>query len=53
MTKRTPLVAREPWVEIATTADDWKKADPQLLETMLGQLHLIRAFEEIVLELAG
>jgi 2-oxoisovalerate dehydrogenase E1 component len=53
MTNRIPLVARAPWVEITTTAGDWKKADPQLLETMLGQLHLIRAFEEVVLELAG
>ena len=53
MTDRTPLTAREPWVQIATTPDDWKKADPHLLETMLGQLHLIRAFEEVVLELAG
>ena len=53
MTNRTPLEARAPWVEIATTPDDWKKADPQLLETMLGQLHLIRAFEEVVLELAS
>src|SRR5690606_27653658 len=32
---------------------DWKAADPALLTTMLGQLHLIRAFEESVLELAG
>ncbi|HEY6792766.1 MAG TPA: thiamine pyrophosphate-dependent enzyme, partial [Trebonia sp.] len=31
----------------------WKAADPGLLATMLGQLHLIRAFEETVLELAG
>src|SRR6202035_1699170 len=36
-----------------TTAADWKAADPALLATMLGQLHLIRAFEETVLELAG
>jgi 2-oxoisovalerate dehydrogenase E1 component len=41
------------WNEIATTAADWKAADPVLLATMLGQLHLIRAFEETVLELAG
>src|SRR5690606_6336140 len=43
----------QPWVQLSTTAADWKKADPQLLATMLGQLHLIRAFEETVLELAG
>jgi 2-oxoisovalerate dehydrogenase E1 component len=41
------------WTEIASTAADWKAADPALLATMLGQLHLIRAFEETVLELAG
>jgi 2-oxoisovalerate dehydrogenase E1 component len=40
-------------VQLVTTAADWKSADPALLGTMLGQLHLIRAFEETVLELAG
>jgi 2-oxoisovalerate dehydrogenase E1 component len=41
------------WVELTTTATDWKNADPALLGTMLTQLHLIRAFEETTLELAG
>src|SRR6266566_703453 len=41
------------WNELSTTAADWKAADPGLLAAMLGQLHLIRAFEETVLELAG
>jgi 2-oxoisovalerate dehydrogenase E1 component len=41
------------WNELATTAADWKAADPGLLAAMLGQLHLIRVFEETVLELAG
>jgi 2-oxoisovalerate dehydrogenase E1 component len=41
------------WVELSTTAADWKAADPVLLGTMLAQLHLIRAFEETVLELAA
>jgi 2-oxoisovalerate dehydrogenase E1 component len=41
------------WNELSTTAADWKAADPALLATMLGQLHIIRAFEETVLELAG
>ena len=49
----TPLAAIEPWVELRTTAEDWKAADPELLATMLGQLHIIRAFEESVLQLAG
>src|ERR1700730_7456355 len=41
------------WSELSATAADWGAADPRLLATMLGQLHLIRAFEETVLELAG
>src|SRR5258705_13826772 len=41
------------WVELTTTAQDWEDADPVLLRTMLSELHLIRAFEETVLELAG
>lgn len=53
MSIHTPMHPSEPWIELTTTAEDWAKADPQLLETMLGQLHLIRAFEEVVLELAG
>ena len=47
------LEAGSPWVYLSTTAADYKKADPKLLATMLGQMHLIRAFEESVLELAG
>src|ERR1700740_2992419 len=49
--KRLPPAAE--WSELSTTAADWKAADPELLATMLGQLHLIRTFEETVLELAG
>src|SRR3712207_1229973 len=41
------------WIELTTTPADWKAADPVLLGSMLTQLHLIRAFEETVLELAG
>jgi 2-oxoisovalerate dehydrogenase E1 component len=41
------------WVQLETTPEDWQQADPALLGTMLVQLHLIRAFEETVLELAG
>ncbi|WP_396910240.1 thiamine pyrophosphate-dependent dehydrogenase E1 component subunit alpha [Mycolicibacterium sp.] len=47
------LETRTPWVELTTTDEDWKAADPALLGTMLAELHLIRAFEETVLELAG
>ncbi len=53
MPKRRRLEPGSPWVQLTTTPDDWKKADPALLGTMLAQLHLIRAFEETVLELAG
>jgi 2-oxoisovalerate dehydrogenase E1 component len=50
-TKR--LSSPAPWIELRTTKADWKKADPRLLGTMLAELHLIRAFEETVLELDG
>ena len=53
MPRARRLQSAAEWTEIATTAADWKAADPVLLATMLGQLHLIRAFEETVLELAG
>jgi 2-oxoisovalerate dehydrogenase E1 component len=53
MPKRRRLEPGSPWVELSTTAADWKAADPALLGTILSQLHLIRAFEETVLELAG
>jgi 2-oxoisovalerate dehydrogenase E1 component len=42
-----------PWRELRTTPQDWSAADPALLESMLVSSHLIRAFEEKVLELAG
>lgn len=53
MAQKRRLDPSQPWVRLTTTAQDWKSADPALLATMLGQLHLIRAFEETVLELAG
>ncbi|MCM3657794.1 thiamine pyrophosphate-dependent enzyme [Agromyces mediolanus] len=53
MPRRTRLDPATPWIELRSTTADWKAADPALLATMLGQLHLIRAFEETVLELAG
>jgi 2-oxoisovalerate dehydrogenase E1 component len=53
MAKTRRLETGVGWVELSTTAADWKAADPALLGTMLTQLHLIRAFEETVLELAG
>jgi len=53
MPHTSPLIPDVPWVELSSTEQDWQDADPALLATMLGQLHLIRAFEETVLELAG
>jgi len=53
MPRTKQLEPGSPWVEITSTPADWKSADPVLLNTMLGQLHLIRAFEETALELAG
>ncbi|WP_460992958.1 alpha-ketoacid dehydrogenase subunit alpha/beta [Sinomonas soli] len=53
MPQRRRLEPGSAWIQLSTTAQDWKDADPSLLATMLGQLHLIRAFEETVLELAG
>lgn len=53
MAKEKKLHPLEPWVEISSEPSDWDAADPSLLHTMLVQLHLIRAFEETVLELAG
>ena len=53
MAKRKRLQTGVDWIQLESTSSDWKAADPALLRTMLGQLHLVRAFEETVLELAG
>jgi len=53
MPEFTDLAPAAPWRELRTTRDDWAAADPVLLETMLVSSHLIRAFEETVLDLAG
>ena len=53
MPREQRLETGSAWIELSTTDDDWKAADPVLLGTMLAELHLIRAFEETVLELAG
>lgn len=42
-----------PWKQLEATAHDWGAADPALLGNMLTMLHAIRAFEEVVLELAA
>src|ERR1700728_5005009 len=53
MPREKRLTPAADWHELSSTPADWKAAGPALLATMLGQLHLIRAFEETVLELAG
>jgi 2-oxoisovalerate dehydrogenase E1 component len=47
------LTIDTPWQEIRTTKADWRKADAGMLGHMLHHLHLVRAFEETVLELVG
>jgi 2-oxoisovalerate dehydrogenase E1 component len=53
MTEHRALHPDQPWVELVVTDADWDAADPHLLLGMFGQLVLIRAFEEYVLELAS
>ncbi|MGE5722329.1 MAG: thiamine pyrophosphate-dependent dehydrogenase E1 component subunit alpha, partial [Sphingomonadales bacterium] len=52
-TRTQALAPSSPWVQLTTTPDDWADADPQLLETMLTSMVLVRTFEEKVLELVG
>ena len=49
MPETTPLQPLAPWVALTATDADWDAVDPAVLDTMLAQLHLIRAFEEEVL----
>lgn len=53
MPQQTPLTSDADWIELRTTAQDWKEADPALLKTMLVQMQIIRSFEEAVLELTA
>src|SRR5215213_3172052 len=53
MPEHVTLQPSSPWTEVVATDDDWDAAAPELLRSMFGQLVLIRAFEEQVLELAG
>ncbi|MBM9433589.1 alpha-ketoacid dehydrogenase subunit alpha/beta [Flaviflexus equikiangi] len=53
MPKSTKLQTMAPWVEIESTDDDWNALSEKDLVTMLSQIHLIRAFEESVLDMAG
>lgn len=53
MPRFTNLEPLSPWREISATAEDWQDLDAPMLGTMLASMHIIRAFEEKVLELAG
>jgi 2-oxoisovalerate dehydrogenase E1 component len=53
MPKIVNLKPDAPWREIRSTPADWDKAGAATLSRMLRDLHLVRAFEETVLELHG
>ncbi len=53
MPKHTTLKQAAVWHELTTTPADRSALDPSAAATMLASMHLIRAFEEKVLELAG
>jgi 2-oxoisovalerate dehydrogenase E1 component len=46
------LKSQAAWRSIAAEPEDWKRVDAKLLGSMLVQIEWIRAFEEMVLELA-
>jgi 2-oxoisovalerate dehydrogenase E1 component len=48
-----PMQSDAPWVQLTPTERDWKAVDPARLGTLLVCMHVIRAFEETVLELAA
>lgn len=51
MPKITNLNYAEPWIEVASTSQDWKKVGQAELIRMAYYLHIVRAFEEAVLGL--
>lgn len=53
MSTSIPLTSTAQWVELTTDEQDWNSASPVLLESLFSIMHIIRAFEETVLELAG
>ena len=53
MPRSTDLTPRSFWRHIESTEEDWSELEPAFGRTMLVQLHLVRAFEERVVELAG
>lgn len=53
MAKIVDLTHDTPWQEIRSTPEDWDDIGKDALLGMLHRLHLIRAFEETVLQLEG
>ncbi len=51
MSETKTLQLDAPWVEITATPSDWDDAGSQTLLKMLNHMHLIRAFEEEILNL--
>jgi 2-oxoisovalerate dehydrogenase E1 component len=47
------LHPKSAWKELRSEPSDWSAAPPELLASMLVSMHLVRAFEEKVLDLAG
>lgn len=50
MPSHKALKVSAPWKELHTTSKDWEAANPQLLESMLTCMHLIRTFEKSALD---
>jgi 2-oxoisovalerate dehydrogenase E1 component len=53
MPEHRPLEPATPWVQVSATEADWDAADPNLLRTLYAQVVWIRAFEQLVLDLAA
>ncbi len=53
MPKLINLTQESPWQEVQSTAKDWDQAGAATLLRMQYHLHVVRAFEEMVLELDG
>src|SRR3990172_4962555 len=53
MPKLIDLTPDAPWQELRSSAEDWDRLGAVSLLRMLHHLHLVRAFEEAVLELDG
>lgn len=53
MAQMIDLTQNAPWRELRSTPEDWTALGRDQLLGMLGHLHVIRAFEETVLQLEG